>query len=230
MRRIGKVHNHSLKVHGRVRARGARGQQWFTEARTAQLRKTARTQASWRLHLAGDFHGDLETMPLPPRPHLMRCMLVSNVAVDQRFANGTQGRLLSWSPASVDNMKALSAGHPELSARFAKATTMKNSMSQTTPEQHANATIFFRKESALGRSSMVPEARTPSYLISQAEPRSVSPSSALPSQVHFLDLAVRPETLRIRGEPVLVQLPLVPAYVRAHVKHIASRSRCHVSC
>ena len=134
VRRIGKVHNHFLKVRGRVRARGARGQQWFTEARTALLRRRARAQAAWNLHLAGDFHADLETKPLPPRQHLMRVMLISNVAVDQRFANGTQGRLLSWTPAAVENGKALSAGHPELTARFAK-------------------------ESAMRLTSMVPEAR-----------------------------------------------------------------------
>lgn len=90
MRRISRVHNHSLKVRGRVRARGARGAQWFTEARTAMLRKKARTQASWVLHLAGDFLGDLENMPLPPRPHLMRAMMIANIAINQRFANGTQ--------------------------------------------------------------------------------------------------------------------------------------------
>ena len=87
---------------------------------------------------------------------------MSNVAVDQRFANGTQGRLLSWTPASVESSKALSAGHPELTARFAK-------------------------ESAIERQSMVPE-------------------------VHFMDLVVRQETINVRGEPVLLQLPLVPSY------------------
>ena len=92
----------------------------------------------------------------------MRIMLVSNVAVDQRFANGTQGRLLSWAPALVESKKALSAGHPEITARFAK-------------------------ESSMGSASMVPE-------------------------VDFLDLTVRQETVHVRGEPVLLQLPVVPAY------------------
>ena len=162
VRRIGRVHNHFLKIRARVRARGARGQNWLSEARTEQLRRQARTQALWNLTLAGDFHEALEVKPLSPKPHLMRVMLISNVAVDQRFANGTQGRLLSWTPASVQNKKALSAGHPELTARFAK-------------------------ESAMGAPSMVPE-------------------------IHFMDLAVRSETLHVRGEPVLIQLPLVPAY------------------
>ena len=162
VRRIGKVHNHFLKIRGRVRARGARGQQWFSEARTAQLRRKARCQSAWNLHLAGDWHGDLETKALPPRPHLMRVMLISNLAVDQRFANGTQGRLLSWTPASVESGKALSAGHPELHARFAK-------------------------ESSMSLPSLLPE-------------------------VDFLDLNVRQETINVQGQPVLLQLPLVPCY------------------
>ncbi len=86
VRRIARVHNHSLKVKARARARGAQGQQFLTEARTKMLRKKARTQALWNLHLAGDWHQDHETKALPPRPHLMRVMLVSNIAVDQRRA------------------------------------------------------------------------------------------------------------------------------------------------
>ena len=49
-----------------------------------------RTQSSWLLHLAGDFHVNFETKPLLHTQHLMRCMLTSNLAVDQRFANGTR--------------------------------------------------------------------------------------------------------------------------------------------
>ena len=80
----------------------------------------------------------------------MRCMLTANLAVDracfrvdssttvvtqeraeeqsnkqqdQRFANGTQGRLLHWSPsdAAVEgSKKAVPASHPGLCARFVK--------------------------------------------------------------------------------------------------------------
>ena len=53
------------------------------------LRSKVRTQSSWLLHLAGDFHVNFETKPLLHTQHLMRCMLTSNLAVDQRFANGT---------------------------------------------------------------------------------------------------------------------------------------------
>ena len=47
-------------------------------------------------------------------------MLIANVDVQQRFANGTQGRLLYWHPGSVERRKALASSHPELLARFAK--------------------------------------------------------------------------------------------------------------
>jgi hypothetical protein len=90
-------------------------------------------------------------------------MLIANLAVDQRFANGTQGRLLSWTPASVETGRALSAGHPERHARFAK-------------------------ESSMSLPSLLPE-------------------------VDFLDLNVRQETIgNVQGQPVLLQLPLVPCY------------------
>lgn len=105
--------------------------------------------------------------------------------MDQRFANGTQGRLLSWSPASVESSKVLSAGHPEITARFAK-------------------------ESSMSLSSMVPEAS--GYGFQGGEKRE-SRQTLLHCQVHFMDLAVRQETLsNVRGEPVLLQLPLVPCY------------------
>ena len=73
-----------------VRARGSRSQQWYAESRVQMLRKKCRSQSLWTLHLAGDFHVGSEVMPFGPRPHMMRVMLISNLAVDQRFANGTQ--------------------------------------------------------------------------------------------------------------------------------------------
>jgi len=141
VRRIAKVHCHSLKIKARVRARGARGQQWYSEPAVKLLRKKARPLALWSLHLAGDWHQSHETMVPPLRPHHMRVMLCANLAVEQRFANGTQGRLLHWHPGAVASRRALSAGHPELSVRFAK-------------------------ESALGLAEMAPEA--PRSLIDRA--------------------------------------------------------------
>ena len=53
-------------------------------------------------------------------------MLVSNIAVENRFANGTQGRLMNWYPekASDDGRKALLSSHPDLMARFVKETSL----------------------------------------------------------------------------------------------------------
>ena len=82
VRRLAKTKNHSLKVKARVRARGARGQHWYNERRTQLARKKSRTQALWNLHLAGDWHPDSETKTPPSRPHMMRTMLVSNLAGD----------------------------------------------------------------------------------------------------------------------------------------------------
>ena len=124
VRRIAKFHNHTLKIKGRVRARGARGKDWFSERRSELARKRSRTQALWHLHIAGDWHPSSETMPPRRRCHMMRCMLVSNLALDQRFCNGAQGRLLHWHPKEVKARKAISASHPELLVRFAKESAL----------------------------------------------------------------------------------------------------------
>ncbi len=127
VRRLAKTRNHSLKVKARVRARGARGQHWFNERRTQLARKRSRIQALWNLHLAGDWHPDSETGVPHAKPHMMRVMLVSNLAIPQRFANGMQGRVLHWYPASVLTKKALPSSHPELLVRFAKESALKKS-------------------------------------------------------------------------------------------------------
>ena len=124
VRRISKVRNHTLKVKGRVRSRGASGQAWFNERRTQLARRHARTQSSWNLHLAGDWHSAHETARPVPRPHMMRVMLVSNLSVEQRFANGTQGRLMYWNPPSTEKGKSLYSSRPELLARFVKESAL----------------------------------------------------------------------------------------------------------
>ena len=39
VRRIAKVHNHSIKIKAKVRPRGVRSQQWYSDQRVAYLRK-----------------------------------------------------------------------------------------------------------------------------------------------------------------------------------------------
>ena len=90
-----------IKSKAKVRARETRSQHWYPESRVQILRKKCRTQSLWNLHLAGrehetggsdkpgligsphtrkslagDWHHNSETMPLGPKPHMMRCMLI----------------------------------------------------------------------------------------------------------------------------------------------------------
>ena len=73
VRRIAKVKSQTLKIKGRVRARGARGKDWFSEGRTQMARKRSRTQALFQLQLSGDWHPDSDTGPPIAKRHLMRC-------------------------------------------------------------------------------------------------------------------------------------------------------------
>ena len=62
--------------------------------------------------------------------HRKRCMLTQNIDVEQRFANGTQGRLLCWHPcgeSQAKRRKVLQASHPELSCRFVKESSLGKS-------------------------------------------------------------------------------------------------------
>jgi hypothetical protein len=71
-------------IKARVRARGAKNQ-WFSERRTQLCRQKSRTQALWLCQFSGDWHPSYETMCPPLKPHYMRVMLVSNLAVENRF-------------------------------------------------------------------------------------------------------------------------------------------------
>ena len=90
VRRIGRTHNHTLKIKARVRAKGQRGSNWYGEKRVEYLRRRCRTSNLWLLQLSGDFHPSFETEPIVDleKHHMMRGMLTANLAVDQRFANG----------------------------------------------------------------------------------------------------------------------------------------------
>ena len=58
------------------------GHNWFHPRKTQQVRGKARTQNLWTLHLAGDFHTFYETERQAANPHLMRCMLTTNLDVE----------------------------------------------------------------------------------------------------------------------------------------------------
>ena len=93
----------------------------------------------------------------------MRVMLISNIAVDERVANGTQGRLLHWHPGATESQR------------------------RALPTYCSDLLAVFCKESSLSKQEMLPD-------------------------MDFMDLGARQETLNIRGEPILLQLCVVPAY------------------
>ena len=150
------------RSEAKVRARGTRGQNWYSDKRVSFIRSKVRVQSSWLLHLAGDFHGSFETKQVLHKSHLMRVMLTSNLAVDQRFANGTQGRLLHFSPSDAaveQSKKAVPASHPNICARFVKESSLQK------------------------RGHFLPD-------------------------IDMMDCQVRQENLNMRGEPIMLQLPL----------------------
>ena len=101
VRRVAGTHNHTLKIKARLRAKGVRGQQYYSEAKTSWIRKRARTQNLWLLQLAGDWHPCHEVKTPHTRPHLMRCMLVSNLAVDQVLLTYRCSEIFGWTEGGI---------------------------------------------------------------------------------------------------------------------------------
>ena len=157
-----------------------RGSQWYSERQVQYIRKKVRTQNLWLLHLSGDWHSSFETMPLGCREtHMMRCMLVSNLDVQQAFANGTQGRVVYWHPGATEhNRHALPASHPELLCRFVKGSSMH-------------------------KQELFPD-------------------------IDMIDVSARQENLAVRGEPILLQLPVTPAYALTIHKTQSLSMKCIV--
>ena len=182
VKRIGATHNHTLKVKARVRARGQRVGGFYGEKKVAYLRRKCKPQNLWLLQLAGDFHPSYETEEVvdPTKQHMMRVMLSANLAVDSRFANGTQGRVMMFHPQSTDDKRsAVSACHSGVMARFLKEASLQ------------------KKE--------------------------------LFSDIDHIDVESRPEGLRAKGDPIMVQLNLVPAYALT-IHKTQALSIKHVVC
>ena len=83
--------------------RGTTSRNWNSEIRPQVVRKKAWMQSLWKLRLAVDWHHNVETMPTGPQANLMRTMLIENLAVDQRIANGTAGNFCKMSPYGCSN-------------------------------------------------------------------------------------------------------------------------------
>jgi hypothetical protein len=113
----------SMQVQGRARALMGRGQ-WYSTGHTRLIRRRAKTQSPWHLHLAGCWKGD--SMLQAHEPHFMRVMLNGNIAVQERFANGTLGRLVNWEPEAMPKGR-VPASYRDLSATFVKEGSMRHS-------------------------------------------------------------------------------------------------------
>ena len=104
----------------------------------------------------------------------------------QRFANGTQGRLLQWHPGATESTrKALPAYCPDLLARFCK-------------------------ETSLAKQEMLPDVGLRFFgSIILIFPH--FPAKEI-TRLDHMDIGARQENLAVRGEPIMLQLCVVPAY------------------
>ena len=96
------------------------------------IRRVVRNQCPLMLHLAGQWHSD-DPAPMEDKPFLMRAMLVANIDVENRFANGTQGRIVQWSPEVVqsedkdDKAPTVNATDAEVMVRFVHEHALRDS-------------------------------------------------------------------------------------------------------
>ena len=96
------------------------------------IRRVVRNQCPVTLHLAGQWHSD-DPAPMEDKPFLMRAMLVANIDVENRFANGTQGRIVQWSPEVVqsedkdDKAPTVNATDAEVMVRFVHEHALRDS-------------------------------------------------------------------------------------------------------
>ena len=105
--------------------------------------------------------------------------------VRQRFANGTQGRLLQWHPGATESTrKALPAYCPDLLARFCK-------------------------ETSLAKQEMLPDVGLRFCSVILTSPH--IPAKEI-TRLDHMDIGARQENLAVRGEPIMLQLCVVPAY------------------
>ena len=125
LNRLARLSGHTLRIKGEVVHQHGKGNERFKESTKKCIRQHAKTQSLWNLKLAGNWHPSYDEHLQPQRPYMMRVMLLANIDVDQHFANGTQGRLLCWSPGEVEGRGALPATRSDITARFAKETSLQ---------------------------------------------------------------------------------------------------------
>jgi len=167
--RIGEKYKRSLRVKAVFVARGARNA-FVRDAAAEAIRRTVRSQSLVSLRLAGQW---LEDPPLgrETRPHCMRAMLVANVDVPNRFANGACGRVVHWGPdttSGTSRQKSVLANVPGLQARFFHESSMQENKSHFLPQVDF-LDIEPRREmvpSAVGKPIMLQFTLQPAYGLS----------------------------------------------------------------
>ena len=98
------MHSRSMRVKA-VFATGGTEAQWIRDEAASAIRRTVRSQCLPNFRLAGQWLGDPPTED-DARPHCMRAMLVANIDVANRFANGATGRIVAWGPEQLEEGKA----------------------------------------------------------------------------------------------------------------------------
>ena len=165
---------------------------------------------------------NFETKPLLHTQHLMRCMLTSNLAVDQRFANGThlvvrvivfcgsgtetKHRMTQRREPETDRTRACLCVHLRTQGRLLhwcppEAAAEGSKKALAVPASHPSLCARFVKETA------------------------VQKRTALLPDIDMIDCAVRQENLNFAGQPIMLQLPLVPAYaLTVHKTQVLARA------
>ncbi len=91
----------------------------------------------------------------PSKRHMMRTMLTANLALDQRFANGTQGRIMMFFPKKTrDKRAALASCHQDLMARCVKQIVLR-----TTGLLISACSARFLKESSVNKRELFPDTQ-----------------------------------------------------------------------
>jgi len=154
---------------------------------------------------------------LGSRPHMMRCMLTSNLAVDERFANGTATCLhcnyipptfeTYWSATNVAVWSRYTGpAHGMASGRDGEQAQSSSGTRQTITRIGGTSPVLFF--TVLASSS---EAYHHDLLARFCKESSLSKSSMCPD-LDYIDVTARQENLAVKGEPIMLQLPIVPAY------------------
>jgi hypothetical protein len=133
--RISTRYKRMLRVKAVFLNRGSKDQ-WVRDSAAKEIRRCVRSQCLSTLRLAGQW---LEDPPVPgeDRPHCMRAMLVANEDVQNAFANGATGRIVSWSPEfSTEDKpaKRALANHPDIQATFYHEDSYQSSKRHFLPE------------------------------------------------------------------------------------------------